>query len=119
MCWPFRTAVDARDRDVALGHDREANDLGRLAEVRQTRENLVALGFERALVEVRVRFGISGGAVGVERGFQFLIAHRVSVPAWPSSTPRNFRNALNKCTRTVAGFMPVAALISAGVRSSR
>ena len=31
----------------------------------------------------------------------------------------NFRNALNKCTRTVAWLMPVAALISAGVRSSR
>ena len=36
-------------------------------------------------------------------------AHRSS-----PSTPRSFRIARNRCTRTVAGLIPVAALISAG-----
>ena len=61
-------AVDAGRRQVAVRRLREANDLGRLAEVREPRENLVALGFERALVEMRIGFRARGGPISLERG---------------------------------------------------
>ena len=90
-----------------------------MAEVREAGENLVPLRLERAVVEVRIRLRAGSGPIRRKRGVFVRPPGIASAHACPPNTPLNFRNALNKCTRTVAWLMPVAALISAGVRSSR
>ena len=59
-------AVHATDRQVALRSFRETNHLRGLAEVGEAIENLVALRFEGALVEMRVGLRACSGTVFLE-----------------------------------------------------
>src|SRR5688572_2204185 len=111
--------VDARRRQFRVRRFREPNHFRRVSELRETGEDLVTLRFERALVEVGIGLGAGSGTIHLEQAIVVRLPDVASAHAFPPSTPRNFRNALNRCTRTVAWLIPVAALISAGVLSSR
>src|SRR5690606_36828358 len=99
---------------------REPEYACRVARLLDPLEDSQPLHIERVLVEMGVSPGVSRRAIGLERAGQIVALLRsfASIHACSPSVLRNFRSARNKCTRTVAGLIPVAAAISAGVRSS-
>ena len=104
-----RVGFGSRGIAPLVGIDRQTRELGRaalaLGEVPQRLVVLVAFG--RAHDERQRRQPVDGHVTGTS-------AHCDSPNA-----ARNLRMARNRCTRTVAGLIPVASLISAAVRSSR
>ena len=69
------------DRQFAAAALREANDLGGMAEVGEPREDLVALGFERAVVEMRIGLRAGGGPIRLECGVLVRLADVASAHA--------------------------------------
>ena len=109
------------ERGVGFGKGGVAQRVGIGRQPRQRRPRTASQLRRRARSDWSVRASLSGARRDKRQRRQPIERHVDSSNAHfcsPNSA-RNFRIARNRCTRTVAGLMPVASLISAAVRSSR
>ena len=73
--------VDAAFRQFDVAGLREPNHPGRVAEMSEAIEDLVALGFERAVIEMRIGLRAGGCPIRLERGVLVQLADVASAHA--------------------------------------